>query len=210
MYTKLLDTEDSVDDFQSIFALRYQVYCHDVEFLRPEDFPGELECDEFDPFSKLFIVKECEDSKESIGTLRLVRWTKHLSFPTARHFHMLSAHLKEFPLETTAEISRFCIAKKYRGKFAGVIMLELFKCVYLASKYQLGITHWIGSFEESLYRLLKRFGIHFNILMPGEIDYYGKVRVYGASLKHLEGEMKIYKPKLYENFVSSNHDMHKG
>jgi hypothetical protein len=54
--------------------------------------------------------------------------------------------------------------------------------MYHASRYALGITHWIATFEDSLFRLLKQYGIEFKLLIPDEIDYYGKVRLYGCSI----------------------------
>lgn len=208
-------------DYQSLYALRYQVYCHEAHFLDPENYSDGLEYDEFDTVSEHFLSRNPDSNDDAVGTVRLVRWSRQLAFPTIMHFDSLLEQLKRkgFPLDSTAEISRLCITKQYRRrktdgllgagsytdksdirrKFPDVI-LELFKNMYLASKYSLGITHWIATFEESLYRLLKRYGVHFNVLIPDEIDYYGKVRIYGASLQHLEEQMKMRKPELYALF----------
>ena len=80
------------------------------------------------------------------------------------------------------------------------VILELFKIMYLASRYDLGITHWIASFEDSLYRLLDRFGVHLDLLTPDEINYYGKVRIYGASIQKMEETMKQNRPDLFAFF----------
>jgi N-acyl amino acid synthase of PEP-CTERM/exosortase system len=222
LYTKLLNKGDNVIDYESLHALRYQVYCHEANFLDPEDYPDDLEYDEFDTVSEHFLSKTTNSNNDAVGTVRLVRWSQQLAFPTAMHFDSLLEQLKRqgFPVDSTAEISRLCITKQYRrrkmdgllgmGSYTDnrdnrrkypVILLELFKSMYLASKNTLGITHWIATFENSLYRLLKRYGVHFNLLIPDEIDYYGKVRIYGASLQQLEEEMKMRRPELYAFFV---------
>lgn len=38
---------------ESVYSLRYQVYCHEANFLNPEDYSEGLEHDEFDPASEL-------------------------------------------------------------------------------------------------------------------------------------------------------------
>lgn len=223
LYTKLLNKEDNVIDYESLYALRYQVYCHEANFLDPENYPDDLEYDEFDTVSEHFLSK-ATNSNDAVGTVRLVRWSQQLAFPTVMHFDSLLEKLEKqgFPLDSTAEISRLCITKQYRrrktdgilgtGSYIDnsdprrkfpIVILELFKNMYLASKYALGITHWIATFEDSLYRLLKRYGIHFDLLIPDEIEYYGKVRIYGASLEQLEEAMKMRRPQLYDFFLES-------
>jgi N-acyl amino acid synthase of PEP-CTERM/exosortase system len=218
---KLLIKEDNVLDYESLYSLRYQVYCHEAHFLDPDDYSDGLEHDEFDAFSEHFLARNPNNNDEVVGAVRLVRWSEYLAFPTIKHFNSLLKQLNrlKFPLESSAEISRLCITKQYRrrtvdGLFGAgsyvdksdnrrkfpMVLLELFKNMYLASKYALGITHWIATFEESLYRLLERYGVHFNLLIPEEIDYYGKVKIYGASLQHLEEEMKRRRPDLYGFF----------
>jgi N-acyl amino acid synthase of PEP-CTERM/exosortase system len=208
-------------NYESLYSLRYQVYCHEAHFLNPDLFSEGLEYDEFDPVSKHFLARNPDNSDEIVGTVRLVRWTEVLTFPSVKYIKSLLNQLSrlKFPLESTAEISRLCITKKYRRRtmdgligmdsYAGnndkhrkhpVLLLELLKNMLHASKYDLGITHWIATFEDSLYRLLERYGIHFNLLIPDEIDYYGKVKIYGASLDHVEEQMKMRKPEWHSFF----------
>ena len=208
-------------DYESLYSLRYQVYCHEAHFLDPDDYSDGLESDEFDAVSEHFLARNPDTNDAVVGTVRLVKWSDYLAFPTVRHFKSLLKQLNrlEFPLGSTAEISRLCITKQYRrrtmdgllgvGSYAEgsdnrrkfpVVLLELFRNMYTASKGVLGITHWIATFEDSLYRLLQRYGVHFNLLIPEEIDYYGKVKIYGASLSHLEEEMKKRRPDLYAFF----------
>jgi N-acyl amino acid synthase of PEP-CTERM/exosortase system len=219
--TKLLLKEDNVKDYESLYSLRYQVYCHEAHFLDPEDYSDGLESDEYDSVAAHFLATKEDSDEDVIGTVRLVKWTEHLSFPTAMYFKSLIERLKHlrYPLDSTAEISRLCISKQYRRsamdgllgieRYADgddkrrrypVIIFELFKKMYLASRHNLGITHWIATFEDSLYRLLKRYGFKLELLIPDEIDYYGKVKIYGISLNHLESDIKSRRPDLYAFF----------
>jgi len=222
LHLKRLTKGTDLEEYHALHSLRYQVYCHEAHFLNPDEYPAELEIDEFDTVSEHFIATKANSNHDIVGTVRLVRWSEHLSFPTAVFFKPLLDQLdhKKFPHATTAEISRLCISKQYRKRtkdgLLGVdgyldttgdqrrkypeIILELFKIMYLASRNDLGITHWIATFETSLYRLLDRYGVHLDLLTTEEIDYYGKVRIYGASIHQMEETMKRLKPELFAFF----------
>lgn len=220
LHTKRLTKGEDQANYTAVHSLRYQVYCHETHFLNPDQYPEGLEDDAFDTFSEHFLTANAIND-EIIGTVRLVRWSEQLSFPTAAFFGPLLDQLEEqnFPIHSTAEISRLCISKQYRRRaldgLLGVesnnvssdqrrrypeVILELFKIMYLASKYDLGITHWIATFENSLSRLLERYGVHFELLAPDEIDYYGKVRIYGASIQQVEEALKLRRPELFDFF----------
>lgn len=221
----ILTKGESAEDYELLFRLRYQVYCHETNFLDPDNYSDGLECDEFDAFSEHFLATDVNSNHDIFGTVRLVKWSEQLSFPTAVYYESLLEELerRKFPLDSTAEISRLCISRKYRKQvvdglqgaecYAEIgdqrrgspeVILELFKIMYCSSRYDLGITHWIASFEDSLYRLLNRYGVHLELLAPDEIDYYGKVKIYGASIDQLEESMKMHKPELYAFFCEQS------
>lgn len=208
--------------YRSVFRLRYQVYCHEARFLNPADYPEQLEVDDYDPVSEHFIASNLGTEDEPVGVVRLVRWSDNLSFPTSKHYNSLDEKLAllNYPIKTTAEISRLCISKLYRKRaedglhgLAGygdnsdarrkypVILLELFKIMYRSSKEDLGITHWIAAFEDGLYRLLNRYGIRLELITPNAIEYYGKVKIYGASIQYIEEALRASRPELFEFFI---------
>ena len=218
---KLLIEEESTEDFELLCRLRYQVYCQEANFLDPRDYSNGLEFDEFDTVSEHFVIKNPCNINNVIGTVRLVKWSDEYSFPTAVYFDSLLELLdnKKFPIDSTAEISRLCISKQNRRRPMDelywrernvenceqlrkhpAIIFELFKIMYTTSRNDLGITHWIATFAPSLRRLLERYGVYFELLVSEEIDYYGKVNIYGASIEQLEEGMKINKPELYDFF----------
>lgn len=217
---RLLKEKHQLQDL-SHHRLRYQVYCHEARFLNPDDYPSGLEIDEFDAFSEHFVAHSRERNKELIGTVRLIKWSKDLSFPTARHYESLLDDLARlhFPLHATAEISRLCISKLYRKRmrerlFGGSefrqarhrsqnqpeVILELFKLMYRACNEELGITHWLASFEDCLLRLLERHKIRLGLLTPKEINYFGRVKIYAASIHDIEEELKAHNKELYRYF----------
>lgn len=212
---------ESAEEYEALYRLRYQVYCHEAQFLNPDNYPSGLECDKFDTVAEHFLATNANNDDNPVGTVRLVKWSEEYSFPTAVYFDSLLEQLERlnYPIESTAEISRLCISKQYRKRaLDGIlgaggyvdsddrrrkypeIILELFKIMYRSSRYNLGITHWIATFESSLYRLLDRYGVHLEPLAPEEIDYYGNVKIYGASIDQLEETMKIKKPELFAFF----------
>lgn len=222
---KRLLKEKHSPEYQSLYKLRYQVYCHEAHFLNPANYPSGLEIDEYDAVSEHFLATNADNSDEIIGTVRLVKWSERLSFPTAAHYKALLLQLDRlrFPLDSTAEISRLCISKLYRKRaidgLLGIegytenrdprrhhpmILLKLLRSMYCASKEELGITHWIATFEDGLYRLLNRYGIRFELITQDEIEYYGKVKIYGASIQYIEQVLKITKEDLYEFFCEQS------
>jgi N-acyl amino acid synthase of PEP-CTERM/exosortase system len=221
-----LDKEKDSLDYEALYRLRYQVYCHEAKFLKPEDYSDGLETDIYDETSEHFLATGGFRDDEVLGTVRLVRWSERLSFPTASFFASLIPELqcRNFPIDSTAEISRLCISKQFRKRALDglygtdgylenrrdqrrkypAIILELFKTMYLGSM-ELGITHWIATFEDCLHRLLSRYGVQMELLFPEEIEYYGKVRIYGASVSELEESIRERRPELYDYFTERDH-----
>ena len=136
------------------------------------------------------------ENNRVVGTMRMIPWSKQLSFPSANHAQFLINTLNslEYPLETTAEISRLCLSKCCGDRCSAI--LALFKKLYVVSK-KAGITHWFSSFERSLHKVLKKHSVRFNLLSDVEVDYYGKVNIYGISIEELEAEIQKKNPALY-------------
>jgi N-acyl amino acid synthase of PEP-CTERM/exosortase system len=221
LHTQHLKKDKNSPDNEEVFKLRYQVYCHEAHFLDPEGYPAGVEMDRYDSTSEHFFARAVNKENTMVGTVRLILWSKEHSFPTAEHFPPLLKVLArlQFPLESTAEISRLCVSKLFRKRatdgLLGVegyseggdprrkyqqIILELFKSMYRVSTDELGITHLIATFEEGLFRLLSRYGFKLEIITPEVINYYGKVKIYGAPIQCLEDDLKATNSELYDYF----------
>jgi N-acyl-L-homoserine lactone synthetase len=176
------------------YRLRYHVYCQDKKFLDPELYPDEIETDKYDHIATHFYYIE---NNRVMGTMRMIPWSEELSFPTADRAQFLMSILNAlgYPITTTAEISRLCLSRGCTDRCTAI--LAMFRDLYSVSK-RIGITHWFSSFERSLHKVLKKYSVRFNMLSDSEIDYYGKVYLYGNSIVELESEIQKMHPSLYE------------
>ena len=75
----------------------------------------------------------------------------------------------------------------------------IFKEMYQASKRQ-DIKYWYVLMEKSLYLLLKIHGFVFNPI-GDEINFYGPVKPYLASLEELEKSVRQKLPNLFKYFM---------
>ena len=201
--------DDSPHLLEKSHRLRYQAYCLERRFLRAEDYPNQLEFDEFDRDSVHVGVLDAEG--ELAGTARIVK-PNSAGLP-------LFLHCTLFPLETTfaesgntvVEISRVCINRRYTRRRADVfsdapgargiqmstrfprtsgaterddVFVTLVKALYHATK-RLGATHWIIAVEKSLRRRIARYGLPFQLAGP-EVDYYGLVAPYIMSVAEFD------------------------
>jgi N-acyl amino acid synthase of PEP-CTERM/exosortase system len=197
-----------IDDTPSLleksYHLRYQVYCLERNFLRPEDYPNKLESDEFDPYSLHFGVLNADS--ELVGTARVVPLSP-LGLPMYRYCKIFP-HQRDFLDSTTtvAEVSRLSVSRDYHrragdgpyGEPAAVgssgntadrrgsqhMVVNLYRAIYQTSK-RMGITHLLAATERSLHRLLTRCGFPFKIIGPEE-DYFGPVAPYIMDLADLD------------------------
>jgi N-acyl amino acid synthase of PEP-CTERM/exosortase system len=191
---------------ESSYRLRYQVYCLERRFLRPEDYPLELEMDEFDCVSSH--VGAVDGQGELAGTARIVTNTA-AGLP-------LFQHCTIFPQETArnsakdrlVEIGRLSVSRHYRRRHAdgalisgklrgsarqqrsgrpgvrGNVLLTIIKAVYQQSK-RIGATQWLAATEPSLQRVLARHGVPFRPIGP-ESDYFGVVAPYRMDLQEFD------------------------
>jgi len=197
---------DSPDLLEEVFRLRYQVYCKECNFIKEEDYPDSIEKDKYDPHSVHFVA---EDPYGIIGTVRLILDSPY-KFPFEEHCNdKLTVDIDSLPRGKAAEVSRLVISKNYRrrtddglyytpdfnDKVTGVdiaditkrirpIAFGIYREIYQECKRR-GITHWFAIMEKSLWRLLY---MHSFIFKPigEEVDFYGMVTPYLASIEEIE------------------------
>tara|TARA_B100001939_G_C16947375_1_gene620840 strand:+ start:2117 stop:2932 length:816 start_codon:yes stop_codon:yes gene_type:complete len=206
VYRELFDVvpADTPELLEESYRLRYQVYCLETGFENKDDFPDGLEIDPYDGQSvaSLLIHKK---SSIVAGTVRLVLPKKGgAEIPALTVSEDLRAlESKALPVETTAEISRFTVSKKFRQRhydthIAGLeenlpdeknqrviphITLGLMTAIVRMS-VENGITHWAVITEPALQRLLRKLGIKFKPVGP-LIDYHGKRRAHYSDIESL-------------------------
>ena len=190
---------NTVDLIDTAFRLRYRVYCVENPFEDPSRNPDGRETDEHDGHSThgLLIYRP---TNTPAGTVRLVL---PIHDDLDRSFALqrvcsdpLLRDRARFPVERTAEISRFCISKEFRRRRGDAslvspqidddvqmpeyderrilphLSLGLIEALVRMSVDN-GITHWCAVMEPTLLRLLTRLGIHFEPIGP-LIEYHGR------------------------------------
>ena len=215
---------DNPELLQEAFRLRYQVYCHECNFIKEEDYPEGFEKDEYDPYSIEFFA---QDSEGMIGTARLVL-DSPLGFPLEEHCKdNLTIDKNALPRNNCAEISRLVISKQYRRrrndgmyyspdytdnpvaaaaaekenliKRIKPMTFGMFKELYQESKRR-DIKYWYVLMEKSLHLLLRIHGFVFEPI-GSEINFYGPVKPYLANLVDLEKSVQQKLPNLFHYFI---------
>lgn len=192
--------DDSPELLEKSYALRYQVYCLEREFLDASNYPDHQETDKFEPHSLHFGTMDLRG--ELVGTARLVM-ANPAGFPLFQHCTVFPEETELYlPGNTVVEVSRLSVSRNYRRrkgdglygvqgaaafnvvterregetKLGGELVVSLYKALYQASKRR-GITHWLCATERSLYRLLQKYGFPLRLIGP-EMDYFGPVAPY--------------------------------
>jgi N-acyl amino acid synthase of PEP-CTERM/exosortase system len=205
---------DGTKYLRDSYALRYEVYCNERNFLVADDYPSKLEIDHFDEHAIHFGAINAEGVL--VATVRLVLPSK-LGLPLFEHctlFNDVKYFARSFYL-SSAEISRLAVLRSscksnnlpqqntlseatsitrvltntaaLREKL--LITFGLYQLMYRTSKLH-GFTHWFASMERSLVKLLNLQGVQFRAIGP-EVDYYGPVMPYLAKISHLEAHAQV-------------------
>jgi N-acyl amino acid synthase of PEP-CTERM/exosortase system len=218
---------ESIRLLSESFKLRYQAYCLDRKFLRAEDYPDESERDQHDPRSTHF----CALNRQGrvVGTVRLVHPSADQPFPFQEHGTAIFPAVKVPPVDACAEVSRLVVDRFYRRRTGdspeGIsiyatleplrpplpgerrsnrpeIVLGLYRAMYRFSRSH-GIEYWYAAMERPLARALDRFDFSFQQIGP-EMDYFGPVAPYMASLSELESALERSNPLLLAWFRGSS------
>ncbi len=215
------------------YRLRYQVYCQELNFLNPENYPEGMEKDEYDPHSIHFAALDQED--EIVGTIRLIKGAD-IPFPIEVHCRLdIKINGNGLLRKNLAEISRLAVSKKYRKRVddgrTGMesypmakdseeakreleskeyrrkrpeIVLGLYRLMYCESKEH-HLTHWFAAMERTLWEVLNRYGMQFKQIGE-EVDYYGPVIPFLGSISDLERHIYQRNPELYASYFLAGLD----
>ncbi|RKT43425.1 PEP-CTERM/exosortase system-associated acyltransferase [Thiocapsa rosea] len=206
---------EDASSLDTVYRIRYQVYCVERGFLDENDFPDEAERDEFDAYSIHMLATH--RAGHPAGTARLVM-PSPLGFPLMSHcvFTGDYAFLNDpsHPaLAGFAEISRLAVSKNFRRRegdsvFGGPPRIDpgrpesadiLPFCpprntpeiliglsrLLYQESKRRGVTHWMLAMERGLYLMLRRLGFRYIPAGP-DVDYFGPVRPYVTSVEAFE------------------------
>ena len=200
-----------------IYKLRYQVYCTECGFEKPEDHPGGMERDEFDDVATHFCAFD-RNSKEIIGTVRIILPSEK-NFPIYKHFTLDQEVVGSIDGSKIGEISRLAISKDFRRRaidkalyaenevdikdkkvyrqrrrqFELFLVAGLYHCIYLES-LALGLTHWYAVMAKGLYCLLQSHGSVWHPIGPIQ-DYHGWRRPYIAEIAETVKSTALHSPE---------------
>jgi N-acyl amino acid synthase of PEP-CTERM/exosortase system len=206
---------DGTSDLELTYRIRYQVYCEEQGLLPKTAYPAGLEVDEFDQASMHILARHRTGEPAGTVRLVMSSpiGFPMMRYCVLSGDYAALNDPGHPALASFAEVSRLAIAKSFRRRvgdnlyggpprledvsdartFAvapfrklggSEILIGICRSLYQESKRR-GITHWMLAMERSLYVMLHRLGFKYTPAGP-EVDYYGAVRPYLASIDALE------------------------
>lgn len=195
---KLAVTEE---EKKEVFALRYRVYCEELGYHDPQDYPDKLESDPYDKYS---IFPTIFDSKgRLIGLARIIQ-ENPLGFPMEESFDLEAKFPKRLRNEQFAEVSRLILSKTiYNEKRwkRQAVLLHFYRFIHdVCNKNE--ITHIFALIDEKLFKKISSYDLFLQPL--GEARWFHGHRTIPIVLEfsHAKEMLKIDNPLLY-NFFSS-------
>lgn len=207
------DTDDLLDH---AFRLRYQVYCVERGFEDAADHPDGLEQDGDDVRSLHSLLIE-RSTGVPVGTVRLILPWPEKPLPVFRVVAPSQGQGLGLPASTTAEVSRFAVAKAFRPQLGNAWSghaarnsaqrsgrgptLQLLTFGLISAVVRMaalgGVTHIVGLMEPAFLRLLGRLGIAFHPL--GElVEHHGLRQPGWAVMTRLIASIKNHHAELGE------------
>jgi N-acyl-L-homoserine lactone synthetase len=150
------------------YRLRYQVYCVERGF---EQGRNGIEKDAADDRSRHALVVH-SPTQTALGSVRVVAPAEGPGqYPMATACQ--PSLLRQLPLRTTGEVSRFAVSKTRRMdcRDTAIVRLGLMQGIVRLS-HEMGLTHLCAIMEPALLRLLRMNAIHFAALGP-TVEYHG-------------------------------------
>lgn len=181
-----------------VYKLRYQVFCIDNEIFDSENYPDELEFDDYDQHSVHYLIRH-RKSGDYAATTRLILSdvnNPEKLFPLEQYCKIDNfAVMQPINRKNLGEISRLCVSKAFKKRKNEVhtlaaigpeqqghltlderrtflhISLALMACIIKAS-YENDILYTYAAMEPSFVRFLSALGI--NVIKIGPlVDYHG-------------------------------------
>jgi N-acyl amino acid synthase of PEP-CTERM/exosortase system len=181
-----------------VYKLRYQVYCIENEFLNSENYPDDLEFDDFDQHSVHYLIRH-RRSGDYAATVRLILPNTNNPeklFPIEQYCEINNfAVMQSIARKSLGEASRLCVSKTFKRRkneahtLAAIgsnwndyftpdekrtfphLSFALIACLIRAC-HDNNINYFFGTLEPAWFRFLSASGIHFTKIGP-LMDYHG-------------------------------------
>lgn len=181
-----------------VYKLRYQVYCIENEFLNSENYPDDLEFDDFDQHSVHYLIRH-RRSGDYAATVRLILPDANdpeQFFPIEQYCEINNfAVMQSIARKSLGEASRLCVSKTFKRRkneahtLAAIgsnwkdyftpdekrtfpyLSFALIACLIRAC-HDNNINYFFGTLEPAWFRFLSASGINFTKIGP-LMDYHG-------------------------------------
>lgn len=185
----------TAQEIEDVYRLRFLVFCIQLGWLPPENYPEEKESDEFDPYSVHFLAYDSSDVP--VGTIRVITHSR-IGLQITKHFDLQLDNWNQ----RSVEISRLAILEEMRGDL--FLMLGLCRAIYHWSKDN-EVTDWYAVVDRRLLTILHYLGWPFEQIAPSKF-YFGDYTIpTHLTVSIAEESTRIKRPRLYEFFqVRSN------
>lgn len=185
---------------ESVYRLRFQVFCHELGLWDPALYPDGLEKDEYDYRSEYYLIRHRKTGVFAATTRIILADPEQpeLLFPTESHSVIDRTDiLDKIPRTQFAEVSRFCVSKNFKRRTGEsetvegmnpeiiqhpyiaseverrswpILTLALIACLHRVNRKH-HTTHWFSMLEPPIFRLYGMFGIHFTPIGPLAYSY---------------------------------------
>ena len=195
---------DTPELLEQVHRLRYQIYCIENGFEKPEDNPDGLERDCFDSHSVHALLRH-RPSGVYLGTVRLILPVADDPLGSFSVQHACDDPLvkdpSRFPAESAGEISRICISRDRRQQCDDpaamrMAFLGLAQASVLLSVRH-GVTHWLGLMEPCFIKRVGLLGIHFDHV-GAKVEYHGIRRPISGDLTNLLSNVQQLRPDVWD------------
>ncbi|MBE0447613.1 MAG: GNAT family N-acetyltransferase [Actinobacteria bacterium] len=184
------------DEMIAMYKLRYEVYCLEKRYLNADDYPDQLEHDEWDKYSVHFIAT---DGTDIVGTVRLIK-DSPIGFPTELLFDIARSNIHN---KSIAEVSRLIVNPQFKS-LTLQIANGLYK-VMLNFSIEEGITHWYAVMDKHLYVAYSRIGFTFEQIGESKHCFGCNNSPYVLSLEESLANLKVVNTRMY-NFLTESHE----
>lgn len=220
---------NSTELLDDVFRLRFQVYCVEREFENPAEFPNGRERDHDDARSAHFLVLyrgAGSPLATAAGTVRFILPRSGADLPALRLIGAEERRLVKLPVDSTAEVSRFAVAKAFRKRLENelseafirtedargyprpkfsVLTFGLLRAVVMMSVHS-GITHIVAIMEPALLRLFARLGIEFNSI-GRPVEHHGERQPVWAAMANIVERVRRHYPELWEFATNAGREL---
>lgn len=211
------NSKELLDD---VFRLRYQVYCLERGFENATEYPDGRERDDDDSRSTHFLVlfKPARGTENTaVGTVRLILPRPGADLPVLKLLPDQERRKFDLPSESTAEVSRFAVARTFRRclaedlghslkdtpkavnstrRFLSLLNFWLIRAVGTMTANE-GITHIVAMMEPTLLRLLRPLGIVFHP-MGQIVEHHGLRQPGWAAMANITDHFRRCRPDLWQ------------